>query len=322
MKVDKINLINQESKNTKLSNIKDTAIQQLDGIVSSMPSDIRALINEAFVYKRIPKEYLLSSILFAFSSGTGLAFKINCMGYTNYANLYFTIIGSRGDTKSEAINIACKPLNKSDSENYKSYRKELKDHKKQEITSNKDEPVRKQFLLQDATIEAAKHVHFHNPYSIGVNLDEIYFLVQKMANERGNEGPAWRNFLLQGYTNLFIDIGRKTTDSYRLENSYPTLIGSTQHQFLKKNFANGNLESGFIDRMLFSNLLVDNSKISKEKLSEEILNNYHVLLKGLINYRKHIENEKRECNVILDKGVDEKLHEYSQILLNSKKKTT
>jgi hypothetical protein len=32
-------------------------------------------------------------------------------------------------------------------------------------------------------------------------------------------------FFLQGNTNKHIDISRKTTDSYRIEKSYPTLMG-------------------------------------------------------------------------------------------------
>jgi hypothetical protein len=48
-------------------------------------------------------------------------------------------------------------------------------------------------------------------------------------------------FFLQGNTNKHIDISRKTTDSYRIEKSYPTLMGSIQTQFIPKLFADGNL---------------------------------------------------------------------------------
>ena len=41
------------------------------------------------------------------------------MGYINYANLYFSIIGSRGDIKSPAMDLATFPLVKYDNEKYK-----------------------------------------------------------------------------------------------------------------------------------------------------------------------------------------------------------
>jgi hypothetical protein len=68
---------------------KEIAIIQLEQIISKMPIEIKTLINDAFTLKRIPKEYLLSSILFAYSNACGLAFSIKAMGYINYANLYF-----------------------------------------------------------------------------------------------------------------------------------------------------------------------------------------------------------------------------------------
>ena len=95
---------------------KEIAIIQLEQIISKMPIEIKTLINDAFTLKRIPKEYLLSSILFAYSNACGLAFSIKAMGYINYANLYFSIIGSRGDIKSPAMDLATFPLVKYDNE--------------------------------------------------------------------------------------------------------------------------------------------------------------------------------------------------------------
>lgn len=97
---------------------KEIALEQLYEIIQRMPPAIRNIINEAFKYQRIPKEYLLSSILFAFSNAAGLAFSINCLGYTNFANLYFAIIGSRGDQKSPAMDLATRPLVKHDDNMY------------------------------------------------------------------------------------------------------------------------------------------------------------------------------------------------------------
>ena len=295
---------------------KEIAIIQLEQIISKMPIEIKSLINDAFVLKRIPKEYLLSSILFAYSNACGLAFSIKAMGYINYANLYFSIIGSRGDIKSPAMDLATFPLVKYDNEKYKEFKK---NNIELEETEKSD---RKQLFLQDATIESAIYTHYKNKYSIGIFIDELYFIIEKMANKSSTEGTAWRTFFLQGNTNKHIDISRKTTESFRIEKSYPTLLGSIQSQFVPKLFADGNLESGLIDRILFTNKLTMNNQLSINDISNEVSENYSKSLINLLNYRTEIENtfEMDDLQIELDSNANKRLFDYSQELINRQNK--
>ncbi|HNP32331.1 MAG TPA: DUF3987 domain-containing protein [Flavobacterium sp.] len=295
---------------------KEIAINQLEEIISKMPIEIKTLINDAFTLKRIPKEYLLSSILFAYSNAGGLAFSIKAMGYINYANLYFSIIGSRGDIKSPAMDLATFPLIKYDNEKYKEFKKNNAELEEIEKTD------RKQLFLQDATIESAIYTHFKNKYSIGIFIDELYFIIEKMANKSSSEGTAWRTFFLQGNTNKHIDISRKTTESFRIEKSYPTLLGSIQNQFVPKLFADGNLESGLIDRILFTNKLTMNNQLSINDISTEVKENYSKSLINLLNYRTEIENtfEMDDLQIELDSSANKRLFHYSQELINRQNK--
>jgi hypothetical protein len=295
---------------------KEIAIIQLEQIISKMPIEIKTLINDAFTLKRIPKEYLLSSILFAYSNACGLAFSIKAMGYINYANLYFSIIGSRGDIKSPAMDLATFPLVKYDNEKYKEFKK---NNIELEETEKSD---RKQLFLQDATIESAIYTHYKNKYSIGIFIDELYFIIEKMANKSSTEGTAWRTFFLQGNTNKHIDISRKTTESFRIEKSYPTLLGSIQSQFVPKLFADGNLESGLIDRILFTNKLTMNNQLSINNISNEVAENYSKSLINLLNYRTEIENtfEMDDLPIELDSNANNRLFDYSQELINRQNK--
>ena len=290
---------------------KEIASQQLHQIISLLPVEIRNLIYDAFVHQRIPKEYLLSSILFAFSNAIGLSFSINAMGYTNYSNLYFAIVGSRGDSKSPAMDLATAPLHKNDDKNYH-------EAKKNKLEDPNNNCFRKQLFLQDATIESALYVLHKNPYSIGIFIDELYYLVQKMANKNSNEGSAWRTFFLQGNTNKHIDISRKTTESYRIEESYPTLMGSIQNQFVPQLFADGNLESGLIDRFLFTTKLTCNTKLSINKISDITIDRYATLLLNVLQYRNEIE-ATTEINCItlkLNEAAEKRMFDYSQSLIN------
>lgn len=299
----------KSSIDTAVLTNNEIAKNQIEQIISLMPSEIKNIIEDAFKHKRIPKEYLFSSILFAFSNAAGLAFSINALGYTNYSNLYFAIVGSRGDIKSPAMDLATAPLHEYDNTNYIEHKK----HKIDDPTSEKD---RNQLFLQDATIESALYVHHKNPYSIGIFIDELFNLVQKMANKNSNEGSAWRTFFLQGNTNKHIDISRKTTESYRIEKSYPTLMGSIQTQFIPKLFADGNLESGLIDRILFTSKLTSNNILSNNKIADATLKRYSDSLLKLLNYRIEIASEMSCLALTLDSEAQNRMFDYSQELIN------
>ena len=298
---------------------KEIALEQLHEIIRRMPVEIRNLIIDAFQFQRIPKEYVLSSVLFAFSNAAGLAFSINALGYTNYANLYFAIIGSRGDQKSPAMDLATKPIVKYDDRMYNEFKT-----KNSVCDLESEKPTRKQLLLQDATIEAAIYCHHKNPYSIGIFVDELYFLIEKMASKNSTEGAAWRTFFLQGNTNKHIDISRKTTESFRIDKSYPTLLGSIQNQFVNKLFADGNLESGLSNRMLFTKKLTTNNKFSIDEISDDIMHSYSNSLLNLLQHRFSIEEtvDLKEIQIELTNEAKSRLFNYSQELINRQSSAT
>lgn len=127
---------------------------------------------------------------------------------------------------------------------------------------------------------------------------------------------------MQGNTNKYIDISRKTTESFRIEKSYPTLLGSIQNQFVPKLFADGNLESGLIDRILFTNKLTMNNQLSIDDISSVVSENYSKSLINLLNYRTEIENtfEMDDLQIELNLDAKKRLFDYSQELINRQNK--
>lgn len=295
--------------------LNELALKQLEEIILKMPKEIQHLIQEGFLHKRIPKEYTLGAVIFAFSTAAGLSFEINAMNYTNHSNLYFALIGSRGDVKSAAIDIATAPLNQYDAEEYNKY--EL--IKQEDPTSTVTRP---QMFIQDATIEAVIQVHQRNPRAIGIQIDEINMLVQKMANKSNNDGIGYKTLLLQGNTNKHIDIARKTTDSFRINKSYPTMIGTLQNEFVPKLFADGNLESGLIDRLLFTTKLTSNTKLSKFSISKDALANYAKSLMNLNKSSISIWNSGEAISLELSDEANKKIYDYSQSLIDKQELLT
>tara|TARA_R110002072_G_scaffold37715_18_gene109964 strand:- start:5038 stop:6342 length:1305 start_codon:yes stop_codon:yes gene_type:complete len=296
---------------------REQSILSLGKILELIPKEYSALINEAYKYKRIPKEYLLSSILFSISTATGLTFFIEALGYRNYANLYFTIVGSRGDTKSEALKLATDPLKLEDDKSYDKFCSKVREYNPE----TDDEPIRKQILLQNSTIESVHKTHNENPNSIGVYIDEIYTLIDKMCNSSSRDGVEWRTFLLQGYTNCYVDVGRKTTQSFRIKETYPTLLGGIQNEFITKLFANGNLESGFVDRQLFTPKLTENNKLIRGKISENVLKDYSNAVANILEYKKQSEKQEepiKKFKITLTKEAEDRLFDYTQELINRK----
>jgi hypothetical protein len=53
-----------------------------------------------------------------------LVFSINAMGYTIIQTHIFAIVGSRGDIKSPAMDLATQPLHDYDNTNYNEHKKE------------------------------------------------------------------------------------------------------------------------------------------------------------------------------------------------------
>jgi hypothetical protein len=296
---------------------REKSILLLNKILDSIPKEYTALINEAYKYKRIPKEYLLSSILFSISTSVGLTFFIEALGYRNYANLYFTIVGSRGDTKSEALKLATNPLKYQDDKSYDTYCENVREHN----SENDDEPIRKQILLQNSTIESVHKTHSENPNSIGIYIDEIYTLIEKMGNSNSRDGVEWRTFLLEGYTNSYVDVGRKTTKSFRIKETYPTLLGGIQNEFITKLFANGNLESGFVDRQLFTPKLIENNKLIRGKISKNVIADYNRLISNILQYKIQSEKEVeliKNFEIVLTEEAEDSLFEYTQKLIDRK----
>lgn len=292
-------------------NDKQKAIKELHEIIELLPDEISNLIDFSFRINRIPKEYMFTSILFAFSNAVGLAYGLTAFGYKNYGNLFFAIVGNRGDMKSLPMKIATNVLNKIDSETYK------------EGNSSESENLKqKKILIQNATIQAAQTSHSYNPYSVGIFLDEIMFLVEKMGNKNNSDGMAWRTFLLEGYNNSTIDILRQTTRSFRIDKSYPTLLGSIQEQFLPTLFGSGNLESGLIDRILFTTKLTENNTLSKESIPFSVTADYENLLTKVYNSRKSIEEDEEIESVTLQlsKEAENLLFDYIQKLINQQNK--
>ena len=273
---------------------KELAKEKLKSILNSSPSVITGLITEGYYQKRIPKEYLFSSILNAVGNSIGLKVGINALGFTNYPNINSVIVGSRGDAKSIAMNLAFSPLKKYDSKAYDNYKEEVKNLTEQERAN----VHRRRLLLKRGSFEGALDAHVHNPDSNGILLGEITGFIQNMNNPNSRDGEKWQTYLLDGFTNEYDDNVLKTSESHRLDKTFPMIIGSIQNQLVSKVFSKYNLDSGFIDRLQFTTQLESYDKVTKGDVSKEVKENYNHFIDRILALREqedtfylHLNNE-------------------------------
>lgn len=307
----------------KSMNEKEILEQKMNDILNCMPKAISGLIEEGFIKKRIPKEYLLTSILFAYSSAIGLSVNIKALGYSNYGNLYLALVGRRGTVKSPAMDLATHALNEYDNYHYNNYQNEKRNavnNDNIDLSSIK----RKRILFQNATIESVLKGHHDNPYSVGLFRDEGYSFLDNMRNNSGSrDGIAWREFLLQGNTNKHADITRATTESFRTNKTCPTFLVSIQDEFMKHIMSDGILESGMVDRLLFCSNFTTNSELSGEYIDESIKAQYNNSLNRILALRdENPQNQSDNIEPFVIKCIpdaEQELHSYVQGLINKQK---
>lgn len=296
----------------KAKSNKQIAIDLRDDILNDLPSWCSTFINEAFVHKRVPKEYLLTSINFAVTIAIGKTPYTHIGGYKNFTNNYFLILGSRGDKKSEAINSACKPITDLDNDMYEEYVHAMK------RKDDDEEPIRNRHLINDATPEALTKEHFNNKKGIGCLYDEMHDILSQIGDPKSPRGQKHKDAFISGWNNNVIDVSRVTSDSYRINEPFISVIGGLQVELLSKLFKGGLLESGLIDRFLPVNLLEPNYKLSDKQLNHEIDKNYLNQINKIIDFSsKHKEDQ---IQIEYEDPALQRLKEYKQDMLYEKQK--
>lgn len=304
------NLVKDLSEKTSLT--KEALRCQLESIVYSLPETYSKLIDEAFEKKRVPKEYMLSAILFSVSSAVGSTFYTYIDNYKNYANSYFLVVGSRGDAKSEALKLATKPLIHFDNKSFKTY--------EEEVITNPDFK-RKQVLLQKASVEKAYSVLHDNSLGIGIRLDEVRSTFENIKNPNSRDGSEWQTLLLSAFTNDTLDYATKTSGMFRVENSYITFFGGIQTQLLNSFFDDKLIYSGLTDRFLLTPNITSNRRISRELIDHNVIGQFNETIKSLLDYRSDFYDADQEVDakrIFYNDEAKELFFKYSQELADLK----
>lgn len=302
----------KEVIDSKLKSRKQIAIDLRDDIINDLPNWCSTFINESFVHKRAPKEYLLTSIYFAVTIAIGKTTYTHIGGYKNFTNNYFLILGSRGVTKSPAIDSACKPIKDLDKKMHDDYLHAMK------RKGDDEKPIRKRYFINDATPEALTKEHFNNKKRIGCYYDEMHDILSQIGDPKSPRGQKHKDTFISGWNNDVLDVSRITSDSYRIDESFISVIGGLQVELLHKLFKGGLLESGLIDRFLPVNLLEPNWKFSDNEFNHLIDENYLNQLNKIIDFSS--QHKEDQIQIKYEKPAYQRLKEYKQKMLDEQRK--
>jgi hypothetical protein len=177
------------------------------------------------------------------------------VGWTESVNIWIGVIGKAGLGKTPSINAMIFPIEKRNSFEVKQYQRDYKKWKDYEKLSPKDkkdheevtEPQRKQFIVNDVTIEALADLHEENENGVAVFKDELNGWIKDMNKYKpGSDLEFW----LSCWSAKAATLTRKTAKSSFIEMPLMPVLGGIQPGIFGQISTSDNKDNGFLDRLL------------------------------------------------------------------------
>ena len=248
--------------------------------ISIFPEKIQYYITESTRTLNLPIDYLGCSFLWLISVIVGNTIKVKVKtGWEESANIWLGLIGVAGIGKTPAINQMVFPINKKNTFLIKSYAREYAKYIKYSQLPKKEkenyeemfEPKRRQFIVNDVTIEALIDLHEDVPNSVGVLKDELNGWIKEMNRYRpGSDLEFW----LSTWSNKQAIITRKTAKSNFISSPIIPVVGGIQPSVFSEIATEENKGNGFIDRLLLSFPDAKVEHLTKDEMNVDVIDWY------------------------------------------------
>lgn len=267
-------------KNPDIEKPIEIDIESLTFPIDIFPKGIQRYMIECNQTLDSSLDYMGSSMIWMLCVLIGNSMKIKVKnGWVESATVWISCVGKAGIGKSPSVKTIVSPLVKINSREIKAYIKEKKKYDAYQNLEAKEkkhaqeifEPKKKQFIVNDVTLEALVELHEENPNSLGVFKDELAGWIKDMNKYRaGSDLEFW----LSTWSNEPVAINRKTVKNTYVESPIIPVLGGIQPSILSSLFTVENKENGFVDRMLISypDLMVE--EYSEIELDEGLLRWY------------------------------------------------
>ncbi len=283
-----------ETLNSEILNLKEQAktIELIPEKNSSrlfpvdiFPKPIQDIIHLAKEYYLYHSDYSSASILYTVSVIIGNKIKVISKERHISPNVFIAIVGEPGSNKTAPLNFFLKPIIDKQKELYKGYLTEKENYKNEQRENpdtEKNEPILKQYLLQDFTTETVSDVLLNNPTGIGVYSNELSTWLNSFEKYKNNSDI---DFWLNAFDQTPIYRNRKTSDPKQIADPYISVGGTIQPVVLKGYIKNKKfIETGLLDRMLIfwpENVKAEYWK--DMKTSSEVLDTWKGIVDGMFS---------------------------------------
>ena len=255
-------------------------ISDLEFPLHIFPANVQHYINECSSKLNASPDFMGSAFLWLTSTLLGNTLKIQVKkGWIDSPIVWISVIGKAGVGKTPDLDLIVKPLNKLNEQEIVKYNKRYSEFKTYESLSKEDkeinetleQPKRKQFIVDDITIEGLVQLHEESPKSIGVYKDELAGFFKDMNKYReGSDLQFW----LTTWSGKSYNVNRKTSGDSFLKKPFLPILGGIQPEIFETFQTQENKHNGFMDRMLFCNPNKKAQYPSIDEISTETLQAY------------------------------------------------
>lgn len=244
--------------------------------VEVLPPQLRGFVEEGSRAMACPPDFIGLPLLVALGTAIGMSRVLELKpGWTERACIFGAIVGDPGSKKSPALSLVSKfiwkrqeLLQKEYVREKREYEAELKEYEHeldqfrrnlregkaspQDRPEKPPEPVLKQVVVSDTTIEALAEVLKNNPRGIVCINDELASWVLSMNQYKAGKGDD-RQHWLKIWTGTTTIINRKNLkEPIIIKNPFVSVIGCVPPEILEDLEDRRGRKDGFIDRILFA----------------------------------------------------------------------
>jgi hypothetical protein len=292
--------ISQTTDNQAINSEEGTILNQIKEQLPKFPLEafpflFQEIIPEVCKVKDFPEDFLAMAMLNAVSGSLGLTHSLVLKnGWEQYGSLFTALVGPSAIGKSPTMKWAFAPLIDQEILYQKEYTRLKDEFEYQKSLSKKEknmlgigearDPVAKELVINDSTIESLLISHRNNPKGLILYVDELTSWIRKFnAYRKGGDEKNWLSIFDNGY----VKSSRVTTGINFIAKSYVTVCGGIQPKVLS-DLANGSLEhDGFLYRFLFVFTEMKESlsweELSTRQLPYQVQENYAKFIQSFIN---------------------------------------
>jgi hypothetical protein len=288
-------------------------IERVEFPVEIFPKEIQQFILESERTLGMSVDYMGSALIWITSIiiGNSIAVKVKS-GWVEPATVWLALVGKAGIGKTPSINQMIRPIQQLNIREQKEYQKQMVkymeftalDKKEKQYAEEIDQPVSKQFIVGDITLEALVDLHEANPNAVGVFKDELAGWFKDMNKYRaGSDLEFW----LSSWNSQPISLNRKTAKSAFVDKPFIPVLGGIQPAIFEELTNGPNKENGFLDRILITYPELKVNHYSDSSMDDELLEWYD---SSIVKFKESIYNLCFSTNNYGD--IDRKLATFSK----------